>query len=96
MQQQRIGNFTSAGINCGARSFYSGDNLVDSSEDEEGASPTAKRGSDGKYTMKFTRVVRRATLVTNKLHKFKRRSGETVSTSCKYRECNHFERIFKK
>ena len=33
--------------------FYCGDDLVDSSEDEESTSPAAKRGDDGNYEKKI-------------------------------------------
>ena len=35
-------------------SFYCGHDLVDSSEDEESASPAAKRGDDGNYEENYS------------------------------------------
>ena len=51
--------------------FYCGDDLVDSSEDKESEATAV-------ITNKFTRVMRRATLVNNQLQKFKKRSGATL------------------
>ena len=78
-------------------SFYCGDDLVDSSEEEESALPALclPAGDDGNHQEIHSSNEESAADEQPAAETQETYWRDTVSTGCKCRECNHFERMLK-
>ena len=71
------------------------DDIVDFSENKEGASPAAHQKDDSNYDENYSSEEESDTCEQPAAEIQEAKCRESVSTGCKCRECNHFDRLSK-